>query len=132
MRKVLSIIVLIAIVLTVSVSIADVDISGLSYEELVALQKNITKEIMSRPEWKEVEVPSGQYTTGIDVPVGEYSIRPKNANDTVYFRYYPKNGEDHYNYYRITDKMGKFNFFEGMRFYIEGTAIFAPPISLGF
>ena len=40
-----------------TVAMADnVNLSSMSYEELLVLQKNLVKEIMSRPEWKDVKV----------------------------------------------------------------------------
>ncbi len=38
-----------------------IDLSSLSYNELVVLQSKIVKEITSRPEYKEVTVPLGVY-----------------------------------------------------------------------
>ncbi len=132
MKKLLSI--LLFLCLFTSFSFAETDLSQLSYDNLLTLQKELVKEIMSRPEWKEVEVPAGQYTIGVDIPAGWYSVRPKtqSAYSSVYFRWYPNPNNDYWDYMRIEDKLGKFEFYEGMRIYLEDTTIFAPPIPLGF
>ena len=45
---------------------AETDLSSMSYAELVELSQQITKEIMSRPDWKQVEVPAGVWNIGTD------------------------------------------------------------------
>lgn len=50
------------------------DLSGMSFDELLALRDQVQRELISRPEWKEVTVPPGEYTVGIDIPAGVYSI----------------------------------------------------------
>lgn len=117
---------------TVTIMAEDIDLSKMTYDELVELNRTLAKEIMSRSEWKEVEVPAGQYTIGVDIPAGWYSVRPKSSWDSVYLRWYPNPDNDYWDYVRITDKLAKFEFYEGMRIYTEDTAIFAPPIALGF
>ena len=51
-----------------------VDLSALSFADLLSLRSALDAEILSRPEWKEVTVPPGEYTVGIDIPAGVYSI----------------------------------------------------------
>lgn len=52
----------------------DVDLSSMSYEDLIALQTQVVKEITSRAEWKEVTVPAGVYEIGVDIPAGHWTI----------------------------------------------------------
>lgn len=59
--------------LTVSTA-ESIDLSSLSYEQLETLQKSLSEEMKSRPEWKGVKVPAGTWTVGIDIPEGEYSV----------------------------------------------------------
>jgi len=55
---------------------ADVDLSGMSYDELVALKDQINKAIWESEEWQEVTVPQGVYEVGKDIPVGHWVITP--------------------------------------------------------
>lgn len=59
-------------------ALADVEtgLSGFTYDELLSLQRLLSLEAMSRPEWKETTVPSGTWIVGIDIPSREYSISP--------------------------------------------------------
>ena len=50
------------------------DLSSLSFDELKALEKQIIKEMISRPEYKEVTVPLGVYKVGEDIPAGKWTI----------------------------------------------------------
>lgn len=52
------------------------DLSGLSYEELVALKDCINLAIWESEEWQEVTVPQGVYEVGKDIPVGHWVISP--------------------------------------------------------
>ena len=52
----------------------DIDLTALSYDELVALRDQITIEITSRAEWKEVAVPQGVYEVGVDIPAEYWTL----------------------------------------------------------
>lgn len=73
MKKLLA--VLLVLCLLPWVYAEDIDLSGLSFEELRALQNRIAEEIVSRPEWKEVAVPPGFYVIGRDIPAGDWCIK---------------------------------------------------------
>jgi len=130
-KKIISVVILVALLFSFSLAVAETNLSEMSYDELIALQKDITNEIMSRPEWKEVEVPAGQYTIGVDIPAGWYSMTPKSKWDTVYLRWYPNPDNDYWDYLR-SENIARFELKEGMRIYLEQTTIFAPPLALGF
>ena len=51
-----------------------IDLSAMSFEELKTLEQQIIKEIISRPEYKEVTVPLGTYKVGVDIPAGKWTI----------------------------------------------------------
>lgn len=55
-------------------SLADVDLTGMSYDELLALREEILEEMMGREEFKSVLVPIGCYTVGEDIPEGYYAL----------------------------------------------------------
>ena len=50
------------------------ELADLSFEELIETNRAIIKEIMSRPEWKEIKIPSGGWFVGEDIPAGSYSV----------------------------------------------------------
>lgn len=66
-------------------ALAEVDLDSLTFVELIELREQITAEITSRPEWKEVFVPAGVYEVGVDIPAGHWTITPQ--NDSVSFNY---------------------------------------------
>lgn len=51
-----------------------IDLSGMSYEELVALKEQIDLAIWNSEEWQEVEVPKGVWVVGQDIPAGKWTI----------------------------------------------------------
>lgn len=132
MRKILAFVLTLSLLLFVTVVIADTDFTNMSYDELVELNRSVIKEIMSRPEWKEVEIPAGQYTIGVDIPAGVYSVTPKDKGKGVYLRWYPNPDSDYWDYNHFYDVLGRFEFYDGMRIYTEEASIFAPPLALGF
>ena len=71
MKKICALV--LALLLIQSAALA-ADLSGMSFDELLALRDQVQRELISRPEWKEVTVPPGEYTIGIDIPAGVYSI----------------------------------------------------------
>lgn len=51
-----------------------VDLSGMSFDELLVLKVEIDKALVKCEEWQEVEVPVGVYTVGEDIPEGHWNI----------------------------------------------------------
>ena len=114
-----------------SVGYAEYDLSSMSFEELKALQQAISQEIVTRPEWKEVEVPSGIWTVGEDIPAGVYSITP--VGSSANFACYDENGRLQVNLLCLGGKpIGKVELLEGWTVKPSKPVIFAPPITLGF
>ena len=62
-----------------------VDLSTLSYEELITLNTQIQTEIMSRPEFKTVLVPPGAYKVGDEIPAGKWKITATEGMCEVYW-----------------------------------------------
>ena len=69
MKKLIAL-VLVILSLIPMVAFADVELGGMSFDELVSLNGKLLKEIVSRPEFKEVTVPTGSYKVGEDIPAG--------------------------------------------------------------
>lgn len=62
-----------------------IDLSSMSFEELLTLQQKVNQAIFSCDEWKEVEVPLGVWDIGKDIPAGRYELVPgENASTYTY------------------------------------------------
>lgn len=66
--------VLILVLLFPVVACAEVDLSALTYAELLDLQSSINAEIVTREEFKQATVPAGSYIVGEDIPAGTYTL----------------------------------------------------------
>lgn len=117
---------------------AETDLSSMSYDELLALQKAVVFELMSRPEWKEVEVPAGSWTVGVDIPEGAYSLTNYSKN-SVHFSVWRKEFEDYSNdgliyneLLRLGTSYGKIELKKGWVINFGSPIVFAPPASFGF
>lgn len=51
------------------------NLSGMSFDELVALNDQINLAIWNSQEWQEVEVPQGVWVVGQDIPAGKWTIK---------------------------------------------------------
>lgn len=63
-------------------AMAEVDLSGMSYNELVELKDRINKAIWDSAEWQEVTVPQGIWLVGEDIPAGHWTIKPCDGAST--------------------------------------------------
>lgn len=79
------IILLLSLALVVCSAAADsIDLSGMTYEDLIALRDQINLAIWNCQEWQEVTVPEGIWIVGQDIPAGHWSIRVAAENDYLY------------------------------------------------
>ena len=53
---------------------AEVDLSGMSFDELVSLRNQINYALMETDEWEEVTVPCGTWKVGEVIPAGKWTI----------------------------------------------------------
>ena len=61
-------------------AVAEIDLSGLSFDELVELRDSALRAMWDCEEWQEVTVPQGVWKVGEDIPFGHWTITPaKNA-----------------------------------------------------
>lgn len=74
MKKLIAFI--IALILCPVWSIAEIDLSGMTYDELVALKDKINLAIWASDTWQEVEVPYGVWIVGEDIPAGKWTVKP--------------------------------------------------------
>jgi len=52
----------------------EIDLSGLTFEELDALRDRCMLEMMKRDVWQEVTVPQGVYQVGVQIPAGTWTV----------------------------------------------------------
>lgn len=74
MKKLLSVVLLLCLLIPAAIA-EDMDLSQLSFNELASLRDRCQMEMMSRSEWKEVQVPQGVWKVGKDIPAGDWIIK---------------------------------------------------------
>lgn len=128
-KKFLSVILTLCLLLPV-IALAEIDLSAMSVDELIALNKAVVMELMSRKDFKEVPVPAGTYKVGEDIPAGSYTVRAKQLAALITFE---KNG-DYGDMYTIESDscIGKLTLEEGEAVQVTGDVIFTPYAGLGF
>jgi len=82
MKRVMTVL-FVACMLIPAIAFATVDLSDMSFEELIALKDQIDLAIWSREEWQEVKVPSGVYVIGEDIPAGKWTIKASDGINAV-------------------------------------------------
>ena len=65
-----------AALLAMPVAHATVDLSGMSFDELLALKEQVNAALWASDELQEVTVPAGMYQIGKGIPAGHWTIRP--------------------------------------------------------
>lgn len=131
MKKLLAIILVLCSI--VAFASAETDLASMPFDELYALRHKVDAEIMSRPEWKEVTVPAGQWTVGEDIPAGTYSISPSGRG--AYVRFIDAKGGliDSHIIRSESNAIAKITLPVGYVVEVDdGVVIFAPPKGLGF
>ncbi|MBO7711093.1 MAG: hypothetical protein J6S83_11535 [Lachnospiraceae bacterium] len=151
MKKLLTVILILALAMP-TLALADLpDISGLTLDELIELKDRINSAIWSADNWKEVEVPPGLWQVGIDIPAGHWKIRLASDHAYAYVWYFEEPNEfgkpfatlTKYDNTAISTKdwhghdrhEADYDMKEGWYFYCEETTIFTPydgKPSLGF
>lgn len=75
MKKVITICITLFLILTLApAAFADVDLSGMSFDELVALKDQVQRAMWDSADWQEVTVPQGVWQVGADIPAGKWTI----------------------------------------------------------
>ena len=73
MRKIVAVL-LIVLMMAAGIAQAEITLSDLSWEELVALREQISVEMMARDQWQSVMVPKGLYQVGKEIPAGKWDV----------------------------------------------------------
>lgn len=79
MKRILAL-VLVFLSLTSVAFAANIDLSGMSYAELVELKDQINLAMWNSKEWQEVTVPQGVWKVGEDIPAGHWMISASNKS----------------------------------------------------
>lgn len=82
MKKFLSLLLVLCLLLPAMAVAESIDLSTLSFDQLVQLRQRISQELTTRPEWKEVTVPQGVWEVGVDIPEGHWVITAAPGCDT--------------------------------------------------
>lgn len=75
LKKLLCIVFSLSLILP-SLGLAEIDLSSLSFNDLINLRQQVDQELITRPEWKEVTVPQGVWKVGEDIPAGHWTLQP--------------------------------------------------------
>lgn len=79
MKKAICVLLIGALLASISIAFAaDIDLSGMTYAELIDLQARVQRAIMETEEWQEVKVPAGLYQVGVDIPAGKWNVSMTN------------------------------------------------------
>lgn len=75
MKRTLCIILAFVLFITLApAAFAEWDLSGMSFDELVALKDQVQRAIWDSADWQEVTVPQGVWQVGADIPAGKWTI----------------------------------------------------------
>lgn len=103
MKKALCIILITILALCTFTVYADsIDLSGMSFDDLKALQEQVNKALWESEGWKQVTVPVGVYQIGAEIPAGRWTVKRTSPDAYCYFRVGQRfeNGEvTSYNFY---------------------------------
>ena len=85
MKKLITVILILALLLPAAACAEVPDISGLSYEELLALNAAVQQAIFANAASVDgVKVPIGEYIIGEDIPAGTYRLEFPGPEDTSF------------------------------------------------
>lgn len=99
-----------------------VDLSALSFDQLVALRQDCQREMMTRDEWQEVIVPQGDYRVGVSIPAGKWVVRCADDYRSSYeasFTWITWGASKPENFY-IRDSKGRVEIYNPNNQYYEG------------
>lgn len=84
MKKVLFLI-SVFIFLVPSFALADIDLSGMDYDDLIALKQQVDLLIMQSDHYKEITLTIGLWKVGQDIPAGTYILSPSSDYSSVVY-----------------------------------------------
>lgn len=135
MKKIVALLLAVLICLGSFPAFADVDLSGYTQEELLALREAIKQELLKRGIEKEVTVPIGMYEVGVDIPAGTYTLKPNGFSVIEVWKSISSKNSMFYEGVSEIDNesIGKLILIEGNIVEITyGSFVFSPYQGLGF
>ena len=81
MKKAL--VILLVLMVCVCAYAESIDLSGMSYDELLDLRQAVEMAIWNSDGWQEVEVPAGIYVIGEDIPEGRWTVKPNGSLSSI-------------------------------------------------
>ena len=99
MKKLIAIVIILALLLPAA-ALADLpDISGLTNEELIELNRQINLRLFSEKLINGARIPIGVYTVGVDIPAGSYHVELESnlTNSLISIHYIDEKGEERVN-----------------------------------
>lgn len=84
---------LLLVFLSCSAAADPIDLSGMSFDELVALRDQLNLAIWNSQEWQEVTIPAGVWVVGKNIPAGHWTIRVAMESDFQFIYYFDKLNE---------------------------------------
>lgn len=66
---------------------AEIDLSGMSLDELVALKDQINLAMWKCEEWQEVTVPEGVWLVGYEIPEGHWTVKVPSSSMFSHIKY---------------------------------------------
>lgn len=65
---------------------AEIDLSELSFDDLIQLRQDVNDALFTSPEWESVTVPQGVYQVGVDIPACHWTLNAvENDYTAVYY-----------------------------------------------
>lgn len=76
MRRFLSVLLALLLLAPAALAADPIDLSDMSFDDLVALREQVNLAIWNSQEWQEVTVPAGTWEIGKDIPAGHWTLTP--------------------------------------------------------
>lgn len=123
------------ILLVGSLAVAEVDLSGMTYDEMVELRDQLDKAIWASDGWQYVQVPGGDYDVGVDIPAGRWTLVGVDSYSSFQV-YKSRELKDDYSFdtlYESLDHNQHYNITleDGQYIEISGTIAFQPYLGAG-
>lgn len=67
------------------VCMAEIDLSGMSYDELIELSKRVSSAMMEHEDFDSVVVPLGLFEVGVDIPEGTWYLSPTSTLSSIVY-----------------------------------------------